>query len=73
MLIVAIGVDILFFIATSIVLFLYVSVSEHGISTTAHIVNVQQNLSNCQEQKFVLCKIISNDTNKTNLCFYKIK
>jgi hypothetical protein len=56
MLIIAIGVDILFFIATSIVLFLYVSVIKYVISTTAHIVNVQQNLSNCQEQKFVCVK-----------------
>ena len=42
MLMVAIGVDILFFIVTSIVLFLYVSVIKRGVSTTAHIVNVQQ-------------------------------
>ena len=43
MLIVAIGVDILFFIIASIVLFLYASVIKRGISKTAHIVNVQQN------------------------------
>ena len=42
MLIVTIGVDILFFIVASIILFLYVSVIKRGVSTTAHIVNVQQ-------------------------------